>query len=83
MSKVIVENRESPLEAVIKKQARELAKMLDEGLNGGREVPTIGFSLLIFWFGDQPQPTTWISNAQREDMIRVVEEWLRVMKSRA
>ncbi len=61
-------------------QARELARLLDQTLNPNikdtrdGELRTTGFALLMFAFGDPPQPATWISNADRADMIHAVEE---------
>lgn len=43
---------------------------------------TVGFAVLMFAFGAPPQPATWISNADRGDMIRAVEEWLERAKAR-
>lgn len=64
----------------IEQQARRIATALDHALNpSGR---TTGFAVLLFGFGDPPQPATWISNADRGDMIRVVEEWLERAKAR-
>jgi GH24 family phage-related lysozyme (muramidase) len=76
------ENKQRELE----QQAREIAQALDRGLNPhavpGQNQGT-GFCLLIFEFGDPPQPATWISNANRGDMIKAVEEWLAHAKQRA
>lgn len=75
--------------AVLEGQARDLAGALDQLLNPklrhvrDAEHRTTGFGLLLFAFGEAPQPTTWISNAAREDMIRAVEEWLRHAKGRS
>lgn len=76
------------LQAKLEAQARDLAGMLDVGMNPGMRHPrdvdrrTVGFALLLFQFGEPPQPATWISNAEREDMIRAVEEWLERVKAR-
>jgi hypothetical protein len=69
------------LQQGLEEQARDIAGMLDHGMNptGERKV---GFALLMFAFGDAPQPATWISNADRGDMIRAVEEWLERAKAR-
>jgi len=69
-------------------KARDLARTLDRSLNPAMRNPrdkekrTVGFALLIFAFGDAPQPATWISNADRGDMIHAVEEWLERAKAR-
>lgn len=68
----------------IEAKARGIASALDQALNGKRgpeEERKYGFALLLFEFGDPPEPATWISNGNREDMIRAVEEWLE--KARA
>lgn len=68
-------------QAKLKGHARDIANMLDCALNpDGRH--GVGFALLLFSFGDPPQPATWISNSDRGDMIRAVEEWLARAKAR-
>lgn len=73
----------------LEEEARELAVLLDHGLNpemsgpGDTKHRTTGFALLIFAFGNPPQPTTWISNSDRGDMILAVEEWLARAKARS
>lgn len=62
-------------------EARHIAKALDGVLNPDRH-RAVGFALLMFAFGDAPQPATWISNANRGDMIKAVEEWLERAKAR-
>jgi len=66
----------------LEKQAREIASAMDVAING--DVPKAerlyGFALLMFSFGDPPQPATYISNGEREDMIRAIEEWLSRIK---
>jgi hypothetical protein len=68
-------------QAILEKDARELARLLDAGLNRGGPRRR-GFALLLFAFGDPPQPATYISNGGREDMIRAIEEWLEKVKAR-
>jgi hypothetical protein len=69
------------LQTKLEEQARDIAKMLDRSLNRDGKRST-GFALLMFSFGDPPQPATWISNADRGDMIHAVEEWLERAKAR-
>ena len=75
-------------QARLESEARHIARVLDKALNpdmlGPRDTErrTVGFALLIFAFGEPPQPATWISNADRGDMIRAVEEWLERAKAR-
>ena len=65
-------------------QARSLGKTLDASLNQlnpatGKRVRKNGFALLLFSF-DGPE-LTWLSNADREDMIRLLEEMLQKFKT--
>jgi len=53
--------------------AREIAHAIDGALNTAATVRR-GFALLIFSF-DGPE-LTWISNANRADMVRALEEFL-------
>jgi hypothetical protein len=75
-------------QARLEGEARQIARVLDKALNPDMLHPrdekrrTVGFALLMFAFGDAPQPATWISNADRGDMIRAVEEWLERAKAR-
>lgn len=62
-------------------EARELAVTLDHGLQD-RHGQRIGFALILFTFGDSGS-LTWISNAQRGDMIKAMEEWLHNVKNRS
>ncbi|HKS27785.1 MAG TPA: hypothetical protein VJS44_08195 [Pyrinomonadaceae bacterium] len=61
-------------------RAREIAKRLDAALN--QQVTgapkQYGFALLLFSFNGSE--LTWISNAEREDMIRLMEEMLERWK---
>jgi hypothetical protein len=69
------------LQYKLEDQARGLARHLDGMLNPDKK-RRVGFAVLMFAFGDAPQPATWISNADRGDMIRAVEEWLERAKAR-
>lgn len=91
--KTTVEDRVTPEQAAKQEQiegsARSIAELLDGILNpnmmrvpGERPKRDVGFAVLLFSFGEPPQPATWISNADRGDMIRAVEEWLEKAKSR-
>jgi hypothetical protein len=56
----------------LERRVRELAELLE------REVPRatgVGFALFLFNFGDGGA-ISYISNAQRETMVRAVREWL-------
>lgn len=81
-----IEDRTTPEQDSTQRQleakAREIAKALDYALDNDPRDRKTGFALLLFAFGDPPQPATWISNAERADMIRAVEEWLEKAKAR-
>jgi hypothetical protein len=68
-------------QARLEAQAQDLAERLDHVLNPDTH-RNVGFALLLFSFGNPPQPATWISNADRGDMIHAVEEWLERAKAR-
>lgn len=76
------------MQTKLEAQARDLAQRLDHALNPDMLHPrddkrrAVGFALLVFALGDPPQPATWISNADRGDMIHAVEEWLERAKAR-
>jgi len=64
-------------------QARILGKTLDDTINPpnpatGHRNRKKGFALLLFSF-DGPE-LTWLSNAERKDMIRLLEEILLKFK---
>ena len=54
-------------------EARTLAKLLDKGLQG-QFGERMGFTLFLFTFDGSE--LTYISNAQRPDMILAIKEWL-------
>lgn len=72
---------EAALHAAIEAKARQIAEALECFVNpdGKREV---GFALLLFHFGEPPQPATYLSNGDRADMIKAIEEWLQKAKAR-
>lgn len=76
-----VEDKSADIEA-LKARAREIAWTIDRLLNPGMADPsdaahrTNGFAMLVFPFGG-PGDATWISNADRADMIKAVKEWLK------
>lgn len=57
----------------MEKVNREVGKLIGEAIkqSGGG----YGFALLMFSFGDEPE-MTWISNAQRPDMIKALKEFI-------
>ena len=63
----------------IEADARELGRLLKNGLDaqyGG----TVGFTLFLFELGEDGW-FTYLSSAHRDDMIQVVEEWLKKVKN--
>lgn len=73
---------------LLEAKAREVAHMIDRACNPEMRHPRdfenrrTGFALLLFSFGDPPQPATYLSNGPRGDMIRAIEEWLQRAKAR-
>jgi hypothetical protein len=62
----------------------ELAKTLDDLLNGKKRPKENGFVLLIFPFGgEKGNRVNYISNARREYMIVAMKEWLARAEGRA
>jgi hypothetical protein len=61
--------------------ARDIAKLLERALDGFRESNgnKMGFALMLFSF-DGPE-FTWISNAQRDDMIKALREFIAKYES--
>lgn len=57
-------------QAGAERSLRELAKLIDE-----RKPPGFGFGLFLFEFGEHGS-MFWISNAQRQDMIKALREWI-------
>lgn len=59
-------------------KAREIGKLIDDAINesitGGQSNKKFGFALLLFSFDGSE--LTWISNAEREDMTKALEELL-------
>ena len=60
-------------------EARLLGKLLDEGLRS-QFGEKMGFTLFLFTFGDNEE-FTYISNANRQDMINTVREWLTAQET--
>lgn len=63
----------------LEQSARKIAGELDQALaavHGQR----VGFTLFLFGFGAH-ENIAYISNSQRADMIRTVEEWLARQKA--
>lgn len=62
---------------VLDKTCRELAPRLDATLHS-QLGERVGFAVLIFNFGEpgDDQFISYVSNAQRDDMIKVLKQWL-------
>jgi hypothetical protein len=60
--------------ADLEAENRRLAGILDDYLKQ-RHGEAVGFTLFVFDFGDKGN-IAYISNAQREDMIKATKEWL-------
>lgn len=65
-------------------KARSIGRTLDDAINppnpaNGKQDRKNGFALLLFSF--EGSELTWLSNAEREDMIRLLEEMLLRFKT--
>ena len=68
----------------IEDHARDVARLLDEGLQNAAAPfgKRYGFALFFFEFSDDPNGLlTYISNGERADMIRMLEKWLERQKA--
>jgi len=63
---------EKQVRMVLETQCRDLAKHLAPKVPAG-----CGFALFLFDFGADGN-TAYVSTAQREDMVRLVAEWLEI-----
>ena len=61
----------------VKASGESLAKIIDAALPPGH-----GFALLIFEFGEKGQ-LSYISNAQRDDMIATMKDFIAIHEGRA
>lgn len=65
------------IRALLEQKARSLAGMIDGAINHGLPPKTVGFALLLFEMNagaTEEGWLTWISNAQRADMLKSIEE---------
>lgn len=53
---------------------RKLADMIKS------QIPGFGFTLLVFEFGDETMMSNYISNANRQDMIKALKEMINVLE---
>jgi len=59
----------------VKRSAQQVARLIDERLP-----PGFGFALLVFSFGEHGY-LTHVSNAQREDLVKVLRETADVLEA--
>lgn len=64
-----------PVDPRVKEVLNDWAKRIDSALP-----PGWGFALLLFTFGEGGT-MTWISNAEREDMLKSLQEFIRAQGS--
>lgn len=69
-----------PIEPRHREAMNDLARTLDTGLNGAPGLPAspqkVGFCLLVFPFNGAPGLMNYISNAEREDMLKALREFI-------
>jgi len=67
-----------PIEDAYAKKMRVLAETLDKYFNPDLPVKTVGFALLIFELGDASDKSrvNYIANANREDMLVAMKEFI-------
>ena len=63
----------------MEKVNREVGALIGESIkqSGGN----YGFALFMFSFGDESE-MTWISNAEREDMVKALKEFIETVDKR-
>ena len=62
----------------IESEIKLIGRVVDAGLNPDRSAKKYGFAIMLFSF-DGPE-FTWLSNAERADMIKALEEMLLKFK---
>jgi hypothetical protein len=69
---------DAPIEQQYREQMQQLARVLDNVLNGGAKGDDrkTGFCLMIFPFADFDGRANYISNANREDIVILLKEQL-------
>lgn len=70
----------SEIEQQYKDTMRALASAIDQMLNPPNEPKQTGFVLLMFGFGDIGERMNYISNGQREDVVKSLGELLARFK---
>ena len=65
----------------LEEAAQRIAHTIQRELaNLGLPHPQVGFTLFVFEMGNAPGWTTYVSSAQRPDMIRAISEWMALQK---
>lgn len=76
-------NGEGPVEELYRGAMNGLAMMINEILNPDPEKKEHGFCIIMFPFGDVPEPRiNFISNANRADMICGLKELIANLEGR-
>jgi len=65
----------SPMEQTCQAIGQRIGEVLDAHSDANPDSPRIGFVLLTFTFGDDGW-MTYVSNAQREDVVRSMYEFI-------
>lgn len=65
-------------EEYVKSRLQEIAKMIDNELPSG-----FGFTLLTYKFNTEPNSSElmYVSNSNREDVVKAMEEWIEKTKN--
>ena len=71
-----------PIEAKFRERMNGIANVLDTTLNGDERPRKTGFCLLMFDFGSDKR-MNYVSNAQREDMLCAMKEFIAHAEGRA
>lgn len=59
----------------LEQRAQAVGRAIDGAVNQNRQAGRIGFALFVFDFGDAGN-LSYVSNAERPDMVKAVKEWL-------
>lgn len=75
-----------PIHPEVRQQMNHVARLLDESFNEKGKPKKYGFALLVFDFtrpGIDREFLSWISNAERADMLVALKEYIARMEGRA
>lgn len=62
-----------PVPPEVKTFLQELARDLKKGMP-----PGWGFGIFMFEYGEPPSTMVWISSAERSNIVKALQEWMRV-----